>query len=94
MVTGPGMESSDVFPPEEGAFADMLVGKRRRNRTVSGGSQPVPPGATLSTAKKPEKKKTKAKKDEKGQFKKEGSCDPNQAKNTTVPIFLKSELSE
>lgn len=83
------MESSDVFPPEEGAFADMLVGKRRRNRTVSGGSQPVPPGATLSTAKKPEKKKTKAKKDEKGQVQKEGSCDPNQAKNTTVPIFLK-----
>ena len=37
---------------------------------------------------------TKAKKDEKGQVKKEGSCDPNQAKNTTVPIFLKSELSE
>ena len=77
-----------IAPPPPGAFANMLVGKRRRMRTVSAGQKEVPPGAVVSSATKPDKKKTRSK----NSGKQEGSCDPNKPSNTTIPIFLKSEF--
>mmetsp|Transcript_5766 Transcript_5766/g.12566 ORF Transcript_5766/g.12566 Transcript_5766/m.12566 type:complete len:511 (-) Transcript_5766:297-1829(-) len=74
-----------IAPPPPGAFANMLVGKRRRMRTVSSGQKEVPPGAVASSTTKPEKKKSKGK----SGGKQEGSCDPNKPSNTTIPIFLK-----
>ena len=54
--------NAPVEPPPPGAFANMLVGKRRRMRTVSAGQKDVPAGAVVSTTAKPDKKKTKGKK--------------------------------
>ena len=78
--------NAPVEPPPPGAFANMLVGKRRRMRTVSAG-QKVPAGAVVSATAKPDKKKTKGKKGKQ----QEGSCNPNVPANTAIPIFLKSE---
>jgi len=80
--------NAPVAPPPPGAFANMLVGKRRRMRTVSAGQKEIPAGAVASTATKPDKKKTKGKKGKQ----QEGSCNPNTPANTAIPIFLKSEL--
>jgi len=63
----------------------MLVGKRRRMRTVSAGQKDIPVGAVASTTAKPDKKKTKGKKGKQ----QEGSCNPNVPANTAIPIFLK-----
>ena len=79
--------NAPVEPPPPGAFANMLVGKRRRMRTVSAGQKEVPAGAVVSTTAKPDKKKTKGKKGKQ----QEGSCNPNVPANTAIPIFLKSE---
>ena len=79
--------NAPVEPPPPGAFANMLVGKRRRMRTVSAGQKDVPAGAVVSTTAKPDKKKTKGKKGKQ----QEGSCNPNVPANTAIPIFLKSE---
>ena len=80
--------NAPIAPPPPGAFANMLVGKRRRMRTVSAGQKEIPAGAVVSTTAKPDKKKTKGKKGGKQQ---EGSCNPNTPANTAIPIFLKSE---
>jgi hypothetical protein len=77
--------NAPVEPPPPGAFANMLVGKRRRMRTVSAGQKEA--GAVVSTTTKPDKKKTKGKKGKQ----QEGSCNPNVPANTAIPIFLKSE---
>jgi hypothetical protein len=77
--------NAPVAPPPPGAFANMLVGKRRRMRTVSAGQKEIPAGAVASTATKPDKKKTKGKKGKQ----QEGSCNPNTPANTAIPIFLK-----
>lgn len=79
-----------IAPPPPGAFANMLVGKRRRMRTVSAGQKEIPAGAVVSSTAKPEKKKTRGKNRNSG--KQEGSCDPNKPSNTTIPIFLKSKF--